>query len=102
MKEYTLTPFQQQKNIQVTVPGSKSITNRALLLAALAKGTTTLQGVLFSDDSRVFMEALKSLGYTLSIQEEENPALSGVGICRKCRDSRQISDSHAGSVRGTV
>lgn len=69
MKEYTLTPFQQQKNIQVTVPGSKSITNRALLLAALAKGTTTLQGVLFSDDSRVFMEALKSLGYTLSIQE---------------------------------
>ena len=71
MKEYTLTPFQQQKNIQVTVPGSKSITNRALLLAALAKGTTTLQGVLFSDDSRVFMEALKSLGYTLSIQEEE-------------------------------
>ena len=71
MKEYTLTPFQQQKNIQVTVPGSKSITNRALLLAALAKGTTTLQGVLFSEDSRVFMEALKSLGYTLSIQEEE-------------------------------
>ena len=48
----------------------KSITNRALLLAALADGDTTLQGVLFSDDSRVFMEALKTLGFSVDIDEE--------------------------------
>ena len=37
--------------LAVSVPGSKSITNRALLLATLAQGTSTLRGVLFSDDS---------------------------------------------------
>ena len=37
--------------IKVQVPGSKSITNRALLIAALAKGKSTLSGVLYSDDS---------------------------------------------------
>ena len=40
------------EKIDVSVPGSKSITNRALLLAALAEGRSVLKGVLFSDDSR--------------------------------------------------
>lgn len=44
------------------VPGSKSLTNRALLLAALAEGTTTLHNVLESDDTRVMEQALKALG----------------------------------------
>ncbi len=47
----------------VEVPGSKSMTNRALFLAALAEGTTVLKGVLFSDDSRSFLGCLKSLGF---------------------------------------
>jgi 3-phosphoshikimate 1-carboxyvinyltransferase len=51
------------------IPGSKSLTNRALLLAALAKGTSKLTGVLFSDDTRVMMKALKDLGFTLDIDE---------------------------------
>ncbi len=54
----------------VSVPGSKSITNRALLMAALSKGEVTLNGVLFSDDSRYFLKSLQSLGFTLSIDEE--------------------------------
>ncbi len=45
------------------VPGSKSITNRALLLAAMAKGTCTLKGCLTSDDARHFLECLKVLGF---------------------------------------
>ena len=53
----------------VTVPGSKSITNRALLLAALSDGTTTLKGVLFSDDSRHFLSSLVSLGFDVLIDE---------------------------------
>ena len=46
----------------VRLPGSKSITLRALLLAALAQGETTLEGVLESDDSKVMLDALTALG----------------------------------------
>lgn len=70
MKQYHMKPFDAPPNIEVTVPGSKSITNRALLLAALAEGRSVLRGVLFSDDSRVFMKALQTLGYEVLIDEE--------------------------------
>lgn len=53
----------------VEVPGSKSMTNRALLMAALADGRTTLKGVLFSDDSRNFLGSLQSLGFEVEIDE---------------------------------
>ena len=46
----------------VQLPGSKSISNRVLLLAALASGTTTLHDVLNSDDTRVMLDALRALG----------------------------------------
>ena len=54
----------------VTVPGSKSMTNRALLLAALSKEKSCLQGVLFSDDSRHFLKCLTDLGFKLHIDEK--------------------------------
>ena len=47
------------------IPGSKSITNRALVLAALADGTTRLEGVLESDDTRHMQQALAELGITV-------------------------------------
>ncbi|MBU3693218.1 MAG: 3-phosphoshikimate 1-carboxyvinyltransferase [Rhodocyclaceae bacterium] len=50
----------------VRLPGSKSISNRCLLLAALARGTTTLRGVLDADDTRVMRDALTALGIRLS------------------------------------
>lgn len=53
----------------VTVPGSKSQTNRALLLAALADGESTLQGALFSDDTRVFVDSLQRLGFAVDADE---------------------------------
>ena len=55
----------------VEVPGSKSMTNRALLMAALSEGEVKLEGVLFSDDSRHFLESLVSLGFTVDINEQE-------------------------------
>lgn len=55
----------------VEVPGSKSVTNRALLMAALSEGRTTLTGVLFSDDSRHFLSSLKMLGFEVDIREAE-------------------------------
>ena len=56
---------------EVEVPGSKSMTNRALLMAALTEGTVELEGVLFSDDSRYFLSSLQSLGFALVIEEKE-------------------------------
>lgn len=53
----------------VGVPGSKSQTNRALLLAALASGSSTLHGALSSDDSRYFVESLCRLGLRVEAGE---------------------------------
>lgn len=56
----------------VDLPGSKSISNRALLLAALAEGESLLEGVLDSDDTRVMLAALRQLGIKV---DDSNPAL---------------------------
>ncbi len=48
--------------VYVNVPGSKSITARAMLIAAAADGTSTLQGAQFSDDCRTFLDCLSALG----------------------------------------
>lgn len=59
-------------NHTVTVPGSKSITNRALLLAMLADGESVLTGALFSDDSRHFLSCLHALGFQTTASETES------------------------------
>lgn len=56
--------------LTVRVPGSKSITNRSLLLAMLADGTSTLRGVLFSDDSRHFLQCVQDLGFRTTVDED--------------------------------
>lgn len=56
--------------LTVRVPGSKSITNRSLLLAMLADGESTLRGVLFSDDSRHFLQCVQDLGFETTVNEE--------------------------------
>ena len=64
----------------VEVPGSKSITNRALLIAALSQGRTTLTGVLFSDDSRHFLGCLTALGFEMEISESKKTVtIAGLG-----------------------
>lgn len=67
------------KKITLNVPGSKSITNRALLLATLAQGTSTLRGVLFSDDSRHFLKCVQDLGYE-TVVDEENRVITVTGL----------------------
>lgn len=67
---YHVKTLHKKIDWQVTVPGSKSMTNRALLMAALADGKTLLKGVLFSDDSRNFLGSLKSLGFEVAIDEQ--------------------------------
>ena len=62
-----IVPVQQPLDAALRVPGSKSITNRARLLAALADGVSTLSGVLFSDDSHWFLDGLQRLGVAVEI-----------------------------------
>lgn len=55
------------KKVTVSVPGSKSITARAMLIAAIADGTSTLTGAQFSDDCQTFLDCLKSLGIPVEV-----------------------------------
>lgn len=68
----------------VTVPGSKSITNRALVLAALADGATTLRGALWSEDTQVMVECLGRLGFGVHVEadpaEAANRAITVRGL----------------------
>ena len=71
MEQYPVRKIEKPIDWCVTVPGSKSMTNRALLMAALSDGTVTLDGVLFSDDSRHFISSLTALGFDVLVEEEK-------------------------------
>ena len=64
-----IRPFQTPARGVAQVPGSKSITNRALILAALADGPTLFTGALFSRDTRILIAALQALGFEVSADE---------------------------------
>lgn len=78
LKDKSLSPKDPCRFLSVQVPGSKSITNRALLLATLAEGTSHLRGVLFSDDSRHFLKCIQDLGFE-TIVDEENKCITVTG-----------------------
>ena len=61
-----ITPVSHPVSGSVRPPGSKSITNRALILAALAGGRSTLTGVLESTDTRVMIDSLNRLGISVT------------------------------------
>jgi 3-phosphoshikimate 1-carboxyvinyltransferase len=73
----TIVPAERPLSATVAVPGSKSITNRALLIAALADGPSVLTGALDSDDTRYMAEALRVLG--LSVAHDADAATFTVG-----------------------
>ncbi len=75
-----INPILHSLNATVRVPGSKSLTNRALLIASLANGTTHLTNALFSDDSRYFARALKNLGFDVQLNETNHEmTVTGLG-----------------------
>ncbi len=65
----------------VRLPGSKSISNRVLLLAGLSQGTTRVRDLLDSDDTRVMLDALRALGCGLQTQADGALAVTGLGGC---------------------
>lgn len=68
---YEGKPIQKSVKTSVQVPGSKSVTNRALLLAALADGWSQLDGALVSDDAQHFLTCLKDLGFEIRTENDE-------------------------------
>jgi 3-phosphoshikimate 1-carboxyvinyltransferase len=70
--ELEIQPFEHPINATVTPPGSKSYTNRALPIAALANGSSLLTGALFSDDTHYMTQALLALGFSVSSDEASN------------------------------
>jgi len=65
-----IVPLDKPVRAEITVPGSKSITNRALILAALADGEVTLTGALWSEDTQVMTEALQKLGFQIKVEPD--------------------------------
>ncbi|MEI8196474.1 MAG: response regulator [Phycisphaerae bacterium] len=72
MNSRRIIPVSRPFRGTVRVPGSKSITNRALVLAALADGTSTLTGVLWADDTRRMLEAF---GFTVLTANDGRQAI---------------------------
>jgi 3-phosphoshikimate 1-carboxyvinyltransferase len=65
-----IVPLENPAPAKITVPGSKSITNRALVLAALAEGEIILKGALWSEDTQVMTEALLRLGFSIKVEPD--------------------------------
>lgn len=71
-------PPERPPDVEMAVPGSKSVTNRALIMAALATGPSRLEGILRSDDSYWCVEALRALGVPVEV-DGTAVAVSGCG-----------------------
>jgi 3-phosphoshikimate 1-carboxyvinyltransferase len=65
-----IVPLRAGAAAEITVPGSKSITNRALIMAALSNGPVTLRGALWSEDTQVMTDALRRLGFEIAVSPD--------------------------------
>ncbi len=69
-----IVPLDHPVRAEVTVPGSKSITNRALILAVLSRGETILEGALWSEDTQVMVGCLRELGFRVNVGADPREA----------------------------
>lgn len=82
MKKLTIIPPEHPLKGKVSPPGSKSITNRALLLAGLARGESRLTGALKSDDTQYMAEALRAMGVSVSEPDATTFLVRGSGVLK--------------------
>jgi 3-phosphoshikimate 1-carboxyvinyltransferase len=93
-----IAPFTRPVCGEVMLPGSKSITNRALVLAALSDRTVTLGNALFSEDTRLMVAALRSLGFSVETDKSARSVrLTGQGGRIPASEAR-IDVGNAGTV----
>lgn len=97
VQQITLQPVQTVAG-EVNVPGSKSLSNRALLLAAMAEGETTLTNLLDSEDIQHMLAALKSLGVKYSLSEDKTQCkVKGLGGVFNCEQPLTLFLGNAGT-----
>ncbi|WP_394151636.1 3-phosphoshikimate 1-carboxyvinyltransferase [Vibrio maritimus] len=97
MESLTLQPIQKVSGT-VNLPGSKSVSNRALLLAALAEGTTTLTNLLDSDDIRHMLNALTKLGVEYQLSADKTQCVvKGLGKAFSVDSSTELFLGNAGT-----
>lgn len=97
MQSLTLQPINKVDGV-INLPGSKSVSNRALLLAALAKGTTVLTNLLDSDDIRHMLNALKALGVDYELSEDKTRcSVTGLGGAFKVSNPGELFLGNAGT-----
>ncbi len=97
MQSLTLDPISTINGV-IDLPGSKSVSNRALLLAALAKGTTTLTNLLDSDDITHMLGALESLGVNFNLQNKGTTCvIEGLGASFDASKSDELFLGNAGT-----
>lgn len=89
-------PALQGASGTVTLPGSKSISNRVLLLSALCQGTTVVHDLLDSDDTRVMLAALRQLGCSVDVQGT-TVTITGLGGQLKHHDAIEFFMGNAGT-----
>ena len=95
-----IVPLPHAPDLTVPIPGSKSLTNRALILAALAAGTSTLEGALFSEDTDVMAESLRRMGIGVEADaEKETFVVQGQGGAVPAREAELFVANSGTSVR---
>jgi 3-phosphoshikimate 1-carboxyvinyltransferase len=76
-----IVPLDTEVTAEVSVPGSKSITNRALIMAALSSGHVTLRGALWSEDTQIMTDALRRLGFEITVTgDDKEPCNRTIGL----------------------
>ena len=78
-----IIPFSNKNKCMLEVPGSKSISNRALILAVLNDGVVKLNGILQSEDVDIMLDALKLLGVKIEIERDWKEFRDSMAIERK-------------------
>ena len=97
MKNLVLKPI-KKINGSLTLPGSKSLSNRALLLAAIANGTTVLENILLGEDTTVMIRALRQLGIRIDEDGKDlNYKVYGIGKKFEVPSNRKFSLGNAGT-----
>ncbi len=97
MNQLTLKPIKKVEGT-INLPGSKSLSNRALLLASLAKGTTKITNLLESDDTRHMLSALKQLGIQYSLSDDKTVCtIRGNGGAIFCEEPQKLFLGNAGT-----
>lgn len=91
MKRIKIFPLEKPVKAQITIPGSKSYTNRALIMAAMTKNKVKIINPLISDDTKAMIQCLKSLGIKINVFED---SIEVIGSIHNIRNNNYVLDAN--------